>query len=447
MGRVDGIVHFVKGALPGETVRAIVHRKKRKHVEAEAVEILESSANRVSAPCPHFGTCGGCSWQHLDYTSQVAWKSGILADALQRIGGMATIPLQGAVAATNSYGYRNKMEFSFSSSAWLTRDEIESGLEYERGFALGLHVPGRFDKVRNLNRCMLQSEQSNGFLEAVHNLPLLRSVQAYNHRTHEGFLRHLVMRTSTTTGAVLSVLITTSVTSQVEQQFVDSFLELHAMLPENSTVLVAVNNTHSPVAVGEITEQRGPGFLEETTHGVTFRISPFSFFQTNTEQMHQLVGLALQAASTTSNDVVWDLYCGTGTLTLPAAHHARYVVGAELVQSSINDAVSNASRNGINNVEFHALDLHAKNAIQQLEAFPTPDVIIIDPPRSGMHPQVAEHLRSIAPSRLAYVSCNPATMARDTALLHDLYHIEWVRAVDMFPQTSHVEAVAALSKR
>jgi 23S rRNA (uracil1939-C5)-methyltransferase len=228
---------------------------------------------------------------------------------------------------------------------------------------------------------------------------------------------------------------------------VDGWLNLHAMLPSGSTLIHATNNTHSPVANGIIQAQRGPGYLEETTHDVTYRISPFSFFQTNTKQMHRLVELALEGAQLSREDVAWDLYCGTGTLTLPAARHAQYVVGVELVQSSIDDAHANAMRNGIGNVELHALDLHAKQALGVLQTFRKPDVIIIDPPRSGMHPQVAEHVLEVAPKRISHVSCNPATLARDAALLGEKYELRWMRAVDMFPQTSHIEAVAAFELR
>ena len=447
VGRVDGVVHFVKGALPGEHVRAVVRRQHRRYVDTEVVEVIRSSPDRIEPPCEHFGICGGCSWQHLMYEKQLQWKSGTVHDALQRIGGIETVPLLDPIGSGAIYAYRNKMEFSFSSAPWLTQSEIDSGEVFDRTFALGLHVPGRYDKVRHLQHCHLQSDAANKLLENVHNLPQLREVPAYNHREHVGFLRHLVIRSSSYSGAIVCVLITTQPSNNIEEELHASFLALHKTLPENSTLIVAVNNTHSPVATGEIIAQLGPGFLEERTHEVTYRISPFSFFQTNTQQMHSLVALGLDAAQLTPNDVAWDLYCGTGTLTLPAARRAKKVVGAELVQSSIDDARSNALRNDISNVEFHAVDLHAKHALDVLRGFEQPDAIIIDPPRSGMHPQVVEHLLAVAPPRISYVSCNPSTMARDVALMSDHYEITWVRAIDMFPQTSHVEAVAALSRR
>ncbi len=453
VGRVDDVVHFVKGALPGERVRAVVRRTHRRYVEAETLEVLVPSTQRITPPCPHFGTCGGCSWQHLVYEHQLQWKSQHVADAFQRIGGFPNVTsnadgiLLPAIGAQSAYAYRNKMEFSFSASAWLTDDEIRTGAEFDRTFALGLHVPGRYDKVRNIDHCALQSGVANRLLAKVHALPHLREAGAYDHRAHRGFLRHLVLRHSYTTDAVLATLITTTPETDAQRAVVNHWLQLHRELPEGSTIIHAINDSHSPVAIGTIQVQKGPGFIEESTHGVTYRISPFSFFQTNTVQMSHLVEQALQGAQVSSDDVVWDLYCGTGTLTLPAARKARLAVGAELAQSSIDDAVANAQRNGITNATFHVVDLHAKRALETLLALPHPNVVIIDPPRSGLHPQVVDHLLEVAPQRIAYVSCNPATQARDCALLAEKFSVDWVRAVDMFPQTYHVESVAALTVR
>lgn len=447
IARLNDVVHFVRGALPGEVVRALIRKKHRRYVETELLEVIHQAPERVTAPCEHFGVCGGCSWQHSAYESMLRWKGRQLADAMERIGCLQNVRNLEPIACDRHYAYRNKMEFSFSSSPWFTNKEIASDAVFDRTFALGLHVPGRFDKVRHISHCLLQSEGANVVLQRVHALPSLRNTRAYNHRTHQGFLRHLVLRCSATTNAILAVLITTQPETDAEQKLVDEFMDIHTDLPEGSSVLFAVNNSHSPVAVGDIVQQRGVGYIEESTHGVTYRISPFSFFQTNSYQMPALITEALQGAALSQDTVAWDLYCGTGTLTLPAARIARHVVGAELVQSSIRDAVENAHRNNITNVEFHAVDLHAKHALDTLREFVQPDVVIIDPPRSGMHPQVVEHLMQVRPHRISYVSCNPATLARDCALLADVYEVSWVRAIDMFPQTSHVEAVAALCKR
>jgi 23S rRNA (uracil1939-C5)-methyltransferase len=447
VGRIDGHVHFVKGALPGERVRARIIGKKKKHIIAETVEVLESSEQRVPAPCSHFGICGGCSWQHLAYPHQAEWKRQHVVDSFERLARIPVGIINETLASPASFGYRNKMEFSFGGSAWLTREEIDTGQQFIRDFALGLHVPGRFDKVRNITSCMLQSEAAARVLEHTHRCRTENPVSAYHQRDHHGFLRHLVIRTSASGGQVMTVLITTTPETEQEKDFVEMWLAVHGQLPDGSTVIHAINDTWSPVAVGTITSTLGPGYLEEVSDGIHYRISPFSFFQTNTIQLPNLVSKAMEGAGITSECVVWDLYCGTGTLTLPAAKRAKHVVGAELVESSIADAKSNAVRNGIDNVEFHVVDLHHASALQRLGQFMTPDVIMVDPPRNGMHEQVVRHLLAVAAPRIMYVSCNPATLARDCAMLHELYDVVEVTPVDMFPQTYHVEAVAVLQKR
>lgn len=447
VGRIDGHVHFVKGALPGERVRARIVGKKKKHIIAETVEVLEASAQRVKAPCEHFGICGGCTWQHLSYSDQTTWKRQHVVDAFERLARIPAGEITETMASPAPFGYRNKMEFSFGGSAWLTREEIDSGEVFTRDFALGLHVPGRFDKVRSITSCMLQSEAAGRVLEHTHTCRAALPVAAYHQRDHHGFLRHLVIRSSAATGQIMTVLITTTPQSEQEQSFVVRWLEIHRNLPSGSTVIHAVNDTWSPVAVGSIATTLGPGYIEEISDGVHYRISPFSFFQTNTIQLPHLVNKAMQGAGITADSIVWDLYCGTGTLTLPAAKRARHVVGAELVESSIADARANALRNGLNNVEFHVVDLHHPSALQRLESFQKPDVIMVDPPRNGMHEQVVRHLLAVGAPRIMYVSCNPATLARDCALLHELYDVVSVTPVDMFPQTYHVEAAAILQLR
>jgi 23S rRNA (uracil1939-C5)-methyltransferase len=284
-------------------------------------------------------------------------------------------------------------------------------------------------------------------LSTTHRLAAEYGIAAYHQRRHDGFARNLVVRTSASTGAVMAILVTTTPTSDQEAAFIDAWMQQGAMLPPESSLLHAINDSWSPVAVGQIARTEGPGVLEETSHGITYRISPFSFFQTNTFQLPRLVGAAIDAAKLTADDVVWDLYCGTGTLTLPAARRSRHVIGAELVASSIADATANADRNGIANVEFHTVDLHSPKATPVLEAFQRPDVILIDPPRAGMHAMLVEHVLRIGAPRIVYVSCNPSTQARDCALMAEHYDVTDVTPVDMFPHTFHVESVAVLQRR
>lgn len=446
VARHEGVVIFVNGALPGEKVRARLRTKKKKFWEAETLEILHVSPERIKPPCVHFGICGGCKWQHLTYEAQLRWKRQHVVDAFERIGHVAVGDMLQTVACDRPYAYRNKMEFSFGASAWLTREEIDSGNPYDMSFALGLHVPGRFDKVRNLDYCWIQNDHANALLNRAHELSREFGVTAYHSRSHQGFARNVVLRASATTGSIMACLITTTPSSALEQEFVDAWMAGYSDLPNGSTLIHAINDTWSPVATGIITQQVGPGYLEETSHGIHYRISMFSFFQTNTFQLPRLVGIAIDAAELTGSEVVWDLYCGTGTLTLPAAKHAKHVVGVELSASSIADATENANRNAITNVELHAMDLHIPAAIRALKALPQPDVIIVDPPRGGMHPTLVQHILSVGAKRIVYVSCNPATQARDCALLSDLYSVTRATPVDMFPQTYHVENVAVLDR-
>jgi 23S rRNA (uracil1939-C5)-methyltransferase len=447
IGRIDGHVHFVKGALPGERVRARIVGKKKKHIIAETIEVLSASQERVAPPCKHFGICGGCSWQHLLYEQQASWKRQHVVDCFDRLARIDVGSVHQTMSAVVPYGYRNKMEFSFGASAWLSREEIESSSVFVRDFALGLHVPGRFDKVRNITSCMLQSEVANRVLEHTHACRLQHVVPAYHQRDHVGFLRHLVLRTSAATDQVMAILITTTPSSESEHAFIQQWMSVHQNLPDQSSVIHAINDTWSPVAVGTIASSVGPGYLDELSDGIWYRVSPFSFFQTNTIQLPRLVDKAMEGAAITPDSVVWDLYCGTGTLTLPAAKRAKHVIGVELVESSIADAKANADRNQIANVEFHVADLHHASAIDLLRGFTAPDIVIVDPPRNGLHEQVAAHILAIAPEQVLYVSCNPATLARDCAILNEKYDIDEVTPVDMFPQTYHVEAVAVLRRR
>lgn len=447
VGRVDGIVHFVKGALPGEHVKAKVLRGKKRYIECDVVDVLTPSPHRLHAPCPYFGDCGGCSWQHLDYQQQTLWKRLHVADAFKRIGNLDNVKIEDCIACALPYGYRNKMEFSFGASRWLTASEIATGEEFDTSFALGLHVPGRFDKVKDIEQCLLQSDEANSLLLKVRALADRYLVTAHNQRTHLGFLRHLVLRTSYTSQSMLAVLITTSPELESEKDLVNDWMDLFDVLPNGSTIVHAVNDTKSPVANGTIGALCGEGFITEQIHGVEYRISPFSFFQTNSVQLPFLVTEALRAASIQSTDVVWDLYCGTGTLTLPAAKASARAIGFEVAESSVYDAVVSRELNNIANAEFLVMDLHAKQAMELLMELGKPNVVIIDPPRSGLHPQVVNHLLTIQPERIAYVSCNPSTLARDCALLGQNYAIESVVPIDMFPQTFHIEAITKLVLR
>lgn len=447
-----GMVWFVEGGIPGDTIAARVIKRKKQFGEARLQEVLVSSPHRVAAPCNYFGDCGGCKWQNFDYAHQLHWKHKHTEDAFVRLGKINVGTIYDTIGAEQKYHYRNKMEFSFGTSRWLTAGQLAQNEVFRRDFALGLHVPGRFDKVIDIEQCFLQPPMCDQYVNIIRTQAKELGLSIFETRHHTGFLRNLVIRTSSATGEIMLIVVTSAYSLDVEQakqehRFIEwvgtEFAKHHSHI---STIVHAVNRTKSTVAIGEPKILTGAGTITEHLLGVAYQISPFSFFQTNTQQAETLFRVALDYAELTSDKVVWDLYCGTGSITLATAQRAKYVVGIELVESSILDARANAVRNGIANVEFHSADMHAAS-VHLFHTLPKPDVIIIDPPRAGMHPKVVEHLAGLAVETLVYVSCNPATQARDCALLDHVYAVEKVQPVDMFPHTYHIESVALLRKR
>jgi 23S rRNA (uracil1939-C5)-methyltransferase len=453
VARFEGMAVFVSGCVPGDTVRALVTKTKSRYAEARTLEVLAPSPSRVTPPCAYFGTCGGCKWQNLAYGEQLRWKRQHVIDAFERIAGLEDVEVRMTVANAEEYWYRNKMEFSFGDQRWLTEDEIASGRELRRDFALGLHVPGRFDRVLDVERCWLESELSNRVLNATRSFALENGLSIYGTRTHVGLLRNLVIRQSRATGETMIVLVTSDDATETVDRYA-RFIQVE--LPEVTTIVQGINRKKAQIAFSEETRVlHGPGTITERVAGNEFTISPFSFFQTNSLQAERLYEHALEAAEIHESKVVWDLYCGAGTITLAAARRARTALGIELNAVAIDDARANAMRNGIENVEFIAGDL--KEVLEELRATEAgaatphhlvrPDVVITDPPRAGMHEDVVRRLLELAPERIAYVSCNPTTQARDCAILSEAYRIEYVQPVDMFPQTYHVETVARLVRR
>jgi 23S rRNA (uracil1939-C5)-methyltransferase len=461
IARHEGLVYFVEGAVPGDVVRARVRFKKKRYAEAVMTDIITPSKARRDAACKHFGTCGGCKWQHLDYAEQLRWKQQHVRDAFERLGKIPYGMLHDTLPSPAQYRYRNKMEFSFGDSRWLTAEEIrtanesgESGQTLDKSFALGLHIPGRFDKVLDVEECHLQHPLGDEIVRTVREAAKARHCTVFQTRTHEGFLRNLVLRTSHATGEIMVILVTSPALHESDESllawFADDFVKA---FPAVTTSIHAVTASKGTVAVGEPSIITGSGVFTEEILGVRFQVSPFSFFQTNTQQANTLFRVALDYAGLGEINagerpsVVWDLYCGAGSMTLPAARRAKRVVGIELVESSIADARKNAASNGITNVEFHAEDMQKAVKSRLLERLPAPDVIIVDPPRAGMHPDVVRNLADIAPPVIVYVSCNPTTQARDCALLEERYAVERVQPVDMFPHTYHIESVARLVRK
>ncbi len=454
VARYNGMAVFITGCVPGDTVRALVIKKRKKHAEARTLEVVEPSPQRAKPSCDYFGTCGGCKWQNLQYEEQLRWKRIHVQDSFERLGGLPDIEVRPTLPCDRQLWYRNKMEFSFGAQRWLTEEEIASGIEFNKDFAVGLHIPGRYDKVLDVEKCWLQSELSNRILNFTRRFALENDLPSYNFRDHTGLLRNLVIRQSATSSETMVVLVTSD-----DLPILDRYGEaLREEIPEVTTLLLGINRKKAQIAFSEETRLLyGTGTMTERLAGNNFVISPFSFFQTNTPQAERLYEEALKAADLNDNDTVWDLYCGAGTITLAAAKKTRQALGIELNEGAILDAHQSAERNDVRNVEFIAGDLKdvmagkvegSGSVTNVLEGqAERPDVIIIDPPRSGMHEDVVRTILEVAPERISYVSCNPTTQARDCALLAEKYHIEYVQPVDMFPQTYHIETVAKLVRK
>lgn len=447
--RLDGKAILLKGsALPGERVVAVITKDKKNFSEGFIKEIIIKSPNRIEPKCDFFGTCGGCSWQNLEYNEQLRWKKQHIEDAYTRIGKIETLNIEDVLPSNEIYEYRNKMEFSFGSHRWLTPKQINSGEEYIKNFALGMHYPGRYDKIIDIDRCFIQPEIGNQIIYAVRSKAINEGIPAYNYYKNTGFLKNIVLRFSSYQKAVMAILITNPVEKADEESFAKWFVnELPLDFDAIKTTYWAINDRQSSVATGIIQMSNNYDVLQEKILDVVFNISPFSFFQTNSVQLDKFIGKILEIANLSSEMTIWDLYCGCGSITLPAAKQVKKTFGFELNVSAVEDATHNAKINNISNVVFYQADLHSKSTPKLLNSLAKPDVIIVDPPRSGMNENLINHLLKIAPDRIIYVSCNPVTQARDIALLSDTYRVNFVQPVDMFPHTFHVEVITELIKK
>jgi 23S rRNA (uracil1939-C5)-methyltransferase len=452
VARVDGLVVFVAGGVPGDRVRARVTKSKKKFVEAEAVDILSQSPLRVQPRCKHFGTCGGCKWQHVSYAAQLDFKRQHVIDALERIGGFNNVVVNPTLGSPEEFFYRNKMEFSFGDK-WVTKEELEArNKKQEAGnrsplFALGLHIPQRFDKVLDIDECYLQSETSYKIVNAVRGFCLDHTLSMYSTFTHTGYLRNLVIRESRRTNELMVNLVTSEDKTEVMQALSARLLE---RLPSITTIVNNITDRKSQVATGDYEKvHHGSGVITERIGRRTYRISANSFFQTNTQQAERLYDTVVRLGEFKPDDIVFDLYSGTGTIALHIADEVKEVVGIEVVDSAIEDARNNASMNQVSNCTFLLGDLRNKltKDTNWIAKHASPTVMVIDPPRSGMHEKVALEIALLRPERIVYVSCNPATQARDLKLLCSKapYRINAVQPVDMFPHTYHIENVVALS--
>ena len=429
VARLNGFVVFVRRALPGDTVRARITKVKRSHAEAVSLEVVEAGAERVQAPCDHYPACGGCKFQDLAYDVQLEAKGRQVADALARIGGLRDAPLEEPVPAESLFGYRNKLEYSFTAG--------------EDGLGLGFHRAGRWDEVLDVRRCWLTTDLGNAIRESVKGWARAEGLPAYDQEAQVGYLRHLVVREGRNTGQALVVLVT----APGDLQGADALVESLRRFPEVRSVHCAVNDTAAEVTNLPTDLLWGEEAIEEQILGLRFRLRPNAFMQTNTAMCQVLYGLAAEYAGLTGEETVYDLYCGTGTIGLTLARRALTVWGIESSEESVACAVENAELNGLPNAAFFAGDVAADLEELRERAGP-PDVVVVDPPRAGLSGKAVRRIGELRAPRLVYVSCNPTTLAGNAKkLVGDFgYRLERGRAVDMFPHTPHVETVALFTR-
>jgi 23S rRNA (uracil1939-C5)-methyltransferase len=441
--RVDNQVIFVEQAAPGDIMDIQILKKKRGYAEAIPVQLHKSGPSRIQPFCMHFGVCGGCQWQHIDYTTQLAAKEQLVKDKLIRLGRIANPPVAKILAADPIQYYRNKLEYTFSNKRWLTQQEIQSDQPLDR-YALGFHKPGYFDKVVDIQHCHLQAEPSNAIRLAIRQFAREQGYSFYDFRTHQGLLRNLIVRT-TSTGEVMVIV---QFGELQEASIVHMMDFIQEKFPTLTSLQYVVNTKYNETFYDlEVHCYAGKPFITEVIDGLQWQIGPKSFFQTNSMQAKVLYQIVANLANLQGHELVYDLYTGVGTIAHFLARQARQVVGIEMIEGAIKDAQINAQLNHLNNVSFWLGDTKDIFNEQLLKECGMPDIIVTDPPRAGMHPDVVQQLLRVAPERIIYVSCNPATQARDIHDLQDRYELTHVQPIDMFPHTSHVENVALLVKK
>lgn len=441
LARINDIVVFTKLVIPGDVVDLQVVKKRKNYMEAVVTRIHEYSKDRTVPFCSHFGICGGCKWQYLPYPKQLEYKYQQVQDQLTRIGRINLPLVSPILGSKNETFYRNKLEFTFSNKRWLTQEEIDSGNEIKDVNALGFHIPGMFDKVINIEKCWLQPSPSNEIRNFICNFAKDNNLKFFDIRNKSGILRTLVIRT-TSIGETMVILSF----YKNDKPLIDfTLISVKEKFPEITSLMYVVNEK----ANDTITDQQielfsGRDHIFEEMEGLKFKIGPKSFYQTNSDQAYELYKIARSLADLNGNEIVYDLYTGTGTIANFIAGKAKKVVGIEYVPEAIADAKENAALNGISNTNFYSGDMKEVLNKEFLNANGHPDVIITDPPRAGMHEDVTKTLLEIRPKKIVYVSCNPATQARDISMLSAQYKVTKVQPVDMFPHTHHVENVVLL---
>lgn len=445
IARIDDMVVFIPYGAPGDIVNVKLDKKKKNYGEGHITKIISPSSLRVLPFCPHFGVCGGCKWQHLPYHYQLECKQQQVEDALQRIAKVELPKIDTILGSADTTHYRNKLEFTFSNKCWLTFEQMNSGETFEDRRALGFHIPGAFDKVLDIKECHLQADVSNRIRLFIRSYAIDNEYDFYDIRQQKGFMRNIIIRTATTGELMLIVVF-----GEDDEIKIKSLLDATQIaFPEITSLMYVVNRKVNDTIADQdvIILYSGREYIVEQMGDLKFRVGPKSFYQTNSKQAHELYKVAKRMAALTGNELVYDLYTGTGTIANFVAHDATHVIGIEYVADAIADAKLNSQANGITNTEFYAGDMKDVLTDDFIAEHGVPDVMIIDPPRAGMHQDVVDVILNAEPKRIVYVSCNPATQARDIALLDTKYKVVEVQPVDMFPHTQHVENVVALVRK
>ena len=444
IARVNDLVIFTTHVVPGDVVDLQVTKKKKKYQEAKVVHIHQESADRVSAFCDYFGVCGGCKWQYLPYEKQLFYKQKQVADQLKRLGKIELPEILPVIGSEKNTFYRNKLEFSFSNKRWLSKEEIQSAGQLEARNALGFHIPGLFDKIIDVEKCWLQPDPSNDIRNFIREYALEHGLAFFDIREQQGFLRNMIVRTSST-GETMLIIAFFREDAEKRQGLLNAVAD---RFPDLNSLMYVINSKgNDTITDQEIILFKGNDHIFEEMEGLRFKIGPKSFYQTNSEQAHALYRVARDFAALTGTETVYDLYTGTGTIANFVSSKAKKVIGIEYVPEAIEDAKTNSEINGIGNTIFFAGDM--KDVLNEtfIAEHGRPDVIITDPPRAGMHEEVVQMILRIEPEKVVYVSCNPASQARDLALMDEKYRVAAIQPVDMFPHTHHIENVVLLLKR
>ncbi len=444
MGRWNDVVVFVPMTVPGDVVDVQIRTKRRRFMEGYVVRYIKRSPLRTEPFCPHFGVCGGCKWQNLPYEEQLRFKTEQVRDQLTRIGKIELPEIAPCLASAKTQLYRNKLEFTFADRRWLTHEEVASGADLDAAPACGFHIPGMFDKVLDISKCWLQPEPSNAIRDCVKQFALDNGYTFHNAREHTGFMRNMIVRTASTGEVMVIVVVGADDRPKIEALM----NRLSERFPEITSLFYVVNEKWND-STGDLDYvcHRGKDHIIEQMEGLKFKVGPKSFYQTNSEQAYELYKVARDFADLQPHETLYDLYTGTGTIANFCASRCKSVVGIEYVPEAIEDAKVNSAINNITNTTFYAGDMKAVLDDRFVERNGRPDVVILDPPRAGVDEPVIDVILRAAPERIVYVSCNPATQARDLALMDAEYRVERVQPVDMFPHTHHVENVVLLRRR